>query len=80
MRSSIIYLLTGFLLLTSCKTKPEAKEDKTDSASVKEGTPVTLTSATVGSMDETIELNAVSTFLLKSCQTPDKRFLDGKGC
>ena len=66
MRSSIIYLLTGFLLLTSCKTKPEAKEDKTDSASVKEGTPVTLTSATVGSMDETIELNAVSTFLLKS--------------
>ena len=66
MRLSIIYILTGFLLFTSCKSKPEAKEDKTDSSAVKEGTPVTLTNATIGSMDETIELNAVSTFLLKT--------------
>jgi len=66
MRLSIIYLLSGFILFSSCKSKPEAKEDKADSTAVKEGTPVTLTTATIGSMDETIELNAVSTFLLKS--------------
>ena len=66
MRLSIIYILTGFLLFTSCKSKPETKEDKTDSSAVKEGTPVTLTNASIGSMDETIELNAVSTFLLKT--------------
>ena len=66
MRLSIIYILTGFLLFTSCKSKPEAKEDKTDFTAVKEGTPVTLTNASIGSMDETIELNAVSTFLLKT--------------
>ena len=66
MRLSIIYLLCGFILFSSCKSKPEAKEGKEDSIAVKEGTPVTLTTATIGSMDETIELNAVSTFLLKS--------------
>jgi len=66
MRLSIIYLLSGFILFSSCKSKPEAKEGKEDSIAVKEGTPVTLTTATIGSMDETIELNAVSTFLLKS--------------
>ncbi len=67
MRVSFITLLLGVVLFTSCKSKEKAKEDKKDStAEVAGGTPVTLTSATIGNMDETVELSAVSTFLVKS--------------
>ena len=60
------YLVLAVLLITSCKSKEEPKEDKKDSTEVVEGTPVTVTAATIGSMDETVELSAVSTFLVKS--------------
>ena len=66
MRVSFITLLLGVLFLASCKQKEEPKEDKKDSIEVAEGTPVTVSNATVGSMDETVELSAVSTFLVKS--------------
>jgi len=60
------YLALAVLLITSCKSKEELKEDKKDSTEVAEGTPVTVTAASIGSMDETVELSAVSTFLVKS--------------
>ena len=56
----------GVLFLASCKSKEEPKEEKKDSTEVFEGTPVTVTNATIGSMDETVELTATSTFLVKS--------------
>ena len=66
MKVSFITLFVGVILLVSCKQKEEAKDDKKDATEVAEGTPVTVTSATIGSMDETVELSAVSTFLVKS--------------
>jgi len=59
-------LILTVLLLASCKSKEEPKENKKDSTDAAEGTPVTVTSATIGSMDETVELTATSTFLVKS--------------
>ena len=66
MKVSFITLFVGVILLVSCKQKEEAKDDKKDATEVAEGTPVTVTSATIGPMDETVELSAVSTFLVKS--------------
>jgi multidrug efflux pump subunit AcrA (membrane-fusion protein) len=66
MRVSFITLLLGVLFLVSCKSKEEPKEEKKDSTEVAEGTPVTVTSASIGAMDETVELTATSTFLVKS--------------
>lgn len=66
MRISLVTLLFTVLLITSCKSKEEPKDDKKDATEVAEGTPVTVTSASIGSMDETVELSAVSTFLVKS--------------
>ena len=66
MRLSFVTLLLGVLFLASCKSKEEPKEEKKDSTEVFEGTPVTVTNATIGSMDETVELTATSTFLVKS--------------
>ena len=60
-------LLFAILLVTACKQKEEPKDNKADSAiTVEGGTPVTVTAATIGNMDETVELSAVSTFLVKS--------------
>ena len=60
-------ILFAILLVTACKQKEEPKDNKTDSATTVEGgTPVTVTTATIGNMDETVELSAVSTFLVKS--------------
>lgn len=59
-------LILGVLFFASCKQKEEPKEEKKDSTEVSEGTPVTVTNATLGSMDETVELTATSTFLVKS--------------
>ena len=59
-------LLFGLLILASCKQKEEPKEEKKDSTTVAEGTPVTVINASVGAMDETVELTATSTFLVKS--------------
>jgi multidrug efflux pump subunit AcrA (membrane-fusion protein) len=54
-------------LLTACKQKPAEKEpaaseDKTAAT----GTPVTITAPEHGTMTDAVELNAVSSFLLKS--------------
>ena len=67
MRTLII--LSIATLLFSCKGKEgkdAPKEEKKDSVEVAEGTPVTVTSPIVGAMDETVELTATSTFLVKS--------------
>ena len=67
MRTLII--LSFATLLFSCKGKDgkdAPKEEKKDSVEVAEGTPVTVCSPTVGAMDETVELTATSTFLVKS--------------
>jgi multidrug efflux pump subunit AcrA (membrane-fusion protein) len=54
-------------LLASCQSKPAAteKEEKADD-SASAGTPVTVTHPQTGAMDETVEVNAVSSFLLKT--------------
>ena len=60
-------ILFAILLVTACKQKEEPKDNKADSAiTVEGGTPVTVTAATIGNMEETVELSAVSTFLVKS--------------
>ena len=67
MRTLII--LSFATLLFSCKGKDgkdAPKEEKKDSVEVAEGTPVPVCSPTVGAMDETVELTATSTFLVKS--------------
>jgi len=56
-------------LLFSCKGKEgkdAPKDEKKDSVEVSEGTPVTVTSPIIGAMEETVELTATSTFLVKS--------------
>ena len=67
---SIRNLLTGLLFaiaLTACHSKPAepAKEEKPDD-SVNTGTPVTITHIESGNMSEKVEVNAVSSFLLKT--------------
>ena len=67
MRVAYITLLFGILFLDSCKQKEEKKDDNKDSTtSVGVGTPVTITSITLGDMSETVELTAVSAFLVKT--------------
>ncbi|GAC1395018.1 MAG: hypothetical protein NVSMB63_14490 [Sediminibacterium sp.] len=64
MTNRILYLLFMVVALAGCK----AKEEKTavPSEAAAEGIPVTVTSPTIGAMMETVELNAVSSFLLKT--------------
>ncbi len=65
-----LYISCLLLALASCKSDPAKKEgaepavaeEKTEAGS----TPITLTSPVTGDMEETVELNAVSAFLLKS--------------
>ncbi len=65
-----LYISCILLALSSCKSDPANKEaaapasaeEKTEAGS----TPITLTSPITGDMEETVELNAVSAFLLKS--------------
>ena len=56
-----------FSHFTACQSKPAAteKEEKTDDTA-NAGTPVTVTHPQTGSMNETVEVNAVSSFLLKT--------------
>jgi multidrug efflux pump subunit AcrA (membrane-fusion protein) len=55
------------ILIAACQAKPAEKEttDKKDD-SVATGTPVTVTRIESGAMNETVEVNAVSSFLLKT--------------
>ncbi len=65
-----LYIGCLLLALASCKSdpakkeaaEPAATEEKTEAGS----TPITLTTPLTGDMAETVELNAVSAFLLKS--------------
>ena len=67
LNQSIISLLFFVVVFASCKSDPakkdsEPKEEKTEAT----GTPVTIVSPEKGSMTDVVELNAVSSFLLKS--------------
>jgi len=55
-------------ILCACKSAPPEKKDAPaeKAEAVASGTPVTLTSPSGGAMSETVELNAVSTFILKT--------------
>jgi multidrug efflux pump subunit AcrA (membrane-fusion protein) len=55
------------VVMTACQSKPAEKvnEEKPDD-SVSTGTPVTVTHVESGAMNETVEVNAVSSFLLKT--------------
>ena len=65
MRLFIIPICIIFLLAIGCKTQTNTKEvvDKTIESA---GTPVTITTVINGNMNETVEVNAVSAFLLKN--------------
>ena len=60
--SSVLVLLVVF---SSCKNQAENKE-VTPKDTVTQGTPVTLAAVASGSMNETVEVNAVSAFLIKN--------------
>lgn len=69
--SSVIFIITihfFHILFTGCKQettdKKEASE-KSDS-STQTGTPVTVTIPKIGKLSETVEVHAVSSFLLKT--------------
>ncbi len=66
MRLLSIQIVTIILLLSSCKNQPESKEPTTTKEPIAEGTPVTVTSISNGNMNETVEVNAVSAFLIKN--------------
>src|SRR5271154_5126146 len=61
---SIAFLM---LFISACQSKPVEKtsEDKPDD-STSAGTPVTIAHVQTGAMNETVEVNAVSAFLLKT--------------
>ena len=59
-------LITCICLIAACKPSPEKAEKPTEEKSEAISTPVTVTSPINGNLSETVELNAVSAFLLKS--------------
>jgi multidrug efflux pump subunit AcrA (membrane-fusion protein) len=62
-----LFIAVFIAVLASCQSKPAEKEpEKKDADSTVEGTPVTVAHIQSGSMDETVEVNAVSSFLLKT--------------
>lgn len=69
MRHRIVHLMLIVALTAGCHAQ-QGKEDKKDAPAeapaVAEGTPATVTSVTVGAMEETVEVNAVSAFQLKT--------------
>lgn len=63
LKSTLYYILLYlFLLCSSCQDKEKANIDK----EIQAGTPVTITKISKNTLSETIELNAKSTFLLKT--------------
>lgn len=63
-----IYCLLLLSFFLSCKQdrRESATKDVADEKTEMTGTPVTLTSPQTGSMEDAVELNAVSSFLLKT--------------
>ncbi|MEP6646248.1 MAG: efflux RND transporter periplasmic adaptor subunit [Saprospiraceae bacterium] len=59
----VLLIIFSVLFVMSCRKKTE---DSPTEAEATRGTPVTLTSVTVGPLSETIELNATSVFQLKT--------------
>lgn len=62
-------ILTSFFFVAvfaSCKSDPAKKEAEPQEKTETTGTPVTIISPEKGSMSDAVELNAVSSFLLKS--------------
>ena len=66
MRLFIIPICIISFLAFGCKNQPAIKEDAVDKPQDLKGTPVTITTVLNGSMNETVELNAVSAFLIKN--------------
>lgn len=67
--NKLIYTIIFFAsigLLNACKEKNAAEDDNASVEQADVQTPVTVTSPANGDMNETIEVNAVSAFLLKS--------------
>lgn len=60
------YCILFFFFFISCKQQDNTAKDATDEKAQVTGTPVTLTSPRTGSMEDAVELNAVSSFLLKT--------------
>ena len=60
------FLLASLCFFTSCKPSPEKVEKSTEEKTETVSTPVSITSPMNGNLSETVELNAVSAFLLKS--------------
>lgn len=63
----IFIAVIAIFIIASCQQKPAKKEteQKADD-STSTGTPVTVTNITTGAMNETVDVNAVSSFLLKT--------------
>jgi multidrug efflux pump subunit AcrA (membrane-fusion protein) len=63
-------LMIAFLTIAfaACQAKPpeSTKEEKQDDDSISTGTPVAIAHVQTGAMNETVEVNAVSAFLLKT--------------
>jgi multidrug efflux pump subunit AcrA (membrane-fusion protein) len=65
-KNILITFLVG-VALAACQSKPAEKAvEEKDTDSGIEGTPVTVAHVQSGAMNETVELNAVSSFLLKT--------------
>lgn len=62
----IIFFFALFNSINACKGNDASSEDDASVEQADVQTPVTVTSPDVGGMNETIEINAVSAFLLKS--------------
>ena len=58
-----ILMLQGFLLLASCNNNADSSAEEASPETI---TPVTLTHPSVSNMEETVEINAVSAYLLKT--------------
>jgi hypothetical protein len=59
-------IIVCICFITACKSSTEKVEKPSEEKTESISTPVTITSPTNGNLSETVELNAVSAFLLKS--------------
>lgn len=62
----IFIAILSMCIMVSCQQKPVADKEPEKKSDESTGTPVTITSITTGSMNETVDVNAVSSFLLKT--------------